>query len=556
MKIVVIGGGAAGLKAAARARRRDEEAEITVIEAGEYASLSRCGLPYYVEGFVHEIENLLETTYGATRTPEFFKETKNIDLFTNTKANRIDRVKKVVEIERDGKTDEIPYDYLVIATGSSPTKPPIPGIDAEGVVNLHSVEDAEKIIELWEEEAEDAVVIGGGLVGMESAEALSRLDINVTLVEMMPHVLPACLDAEVAALVEAHLRENDVKVLVDSRVEEIIANDGAVSGVKVNGSIIPAQLVLVATGVKPDVKLARDCGIEIGETGAIKVNEYLQTSDKSVYAGGDCVENRHLLTGKSVYIPLGSTANKHGRVIGDNVTGGKSTFPGVLGTVIFKVFDFTVARTGLTEREAKQLGYDVITAVAPTPDRFHYYPGQKPIRVKIVADKSGKLLGAQAVGLGVVDKRIDVLATAIQMNATIDDVANLDLAYAPPFSMALDTVIAAANIARNKRDRLIESISPEELKKKIESNEDFAILDVRTEKEAAGNPLSDDRVIHIPLDRLRRSINELPMDKEIYTVCQVGGRGYEAARFLRQKGFNTRMVDGGMAILSVLLKKP
>jgi len=554
MKIVVIGGGAAGLKAAARARRRDEEAEITVIEAGEYASVSRCGLPYYVEGFIHEIENLLETTYGATRTPEFFKETKNIDVLTNTRAKRIDRIKKIVEIEKDGKVDEIPYDYLVIATGSRPLKLQIPGIDSDGVVNLHSVGDAEKIIELWEEEVENAVIIGGGLVGMESAEALSRLDIKVTLVEIMPHVLPACLDHEIAALVEAHLRENDVNVLTGSKVEEITTDGGTVSAVKVNGKVIPAQLVLVATGVRPNVELARDAGIEIGETGAIKVNEYLQTSDESIYAGGDCVENRHLLTGKPAYIPLGSTANKHGRVIGDNVTGARSTFPGVLGTTIFKVFDFTVARTGLTEAEAKQLGYNVITAVSPSPDRFHLYPGQKPIRVKIIADKSGKLLGAQAVGLGVVDKRIDVLATAIQMNATVDDVASLDLAYAPPFSMALDAVIAAANIARNKRDGLIECISPEDLKKKIESDEDFVILDVRTDKEAAGNPINDDRVIHIPLNELRESLNKLPKDKEIFTVCQVGGRGYEAARFLMQVGFSAKMVDGGMAILSVLLK--
>ncbi|AEA47879.1 FAD-dependent oxidoreductase [Archaeoglobus veneficus] len=554
-KIVVIGGGAAGLKAAARARRRDEEAEITVIEAGEYPSMSRCGLPYYIEGLVHEIENLLQTTYGAVRTPEFFKRVKNIDVLTKTKAKRIDREKKVVEIERNGSSDELPYDYLVIATGSKPARPQIPGIDAEGVVHLHSAEDAEKIVEAWEDGAEEAVIIGGGLIGMECAEALSRLDMKVTMVEIMDHILPTLLDAEMAALVKAHLKENGVEVLTGYRVEEIVTDGEAVSGVKIGEKVMPAQLVLIATGVRPNVELAKSAGLEIGETGAIKVNKYLQTSDPSIYAGGDCVENIHILTGKPIYAPLGSTANKHGRVMGDNVTGGKSTFPGVIGTTIFKVFDFTVARTGLTEKEARQLGYDVITAIAPSPDRFHHYPGQKPIRVKIIADKSGKLLGAQAVGLGVVDKRIDVLATAIQMGATIDDVANLDLAYAPPFSMALDTVIVAANIARNKRDGLIESISAEELRKKIESDEDFIILDVRTDEEAEKNPLEDRRVIHIPLDRLRESVDKLPKDREIFTVCQVGARGYEAARFLIQKGFRAKMVEGGMAILGVLVSR-
>ena len=553
-RIVVIGGGAAGLKAAARARRRDEEAEITVIEAGSYPSISRCGLPYYVEGFVHEIENLMQTTYGAVRDVEFFKKVKNIDVLVKTKAKRIDREKKIVEIERNGKSDELPYDYLVIATGSKPSKPPIPGIDAENVVHLHSAEDAEKIVEMWDEGAEEAVIIGGGLVGMESAEALSKLDMKVTLVEIMPHVLPACLDAEIAALVEAHLREKGVSVLTNSKVEEIVTEDGTVSGVRIGEKVIPAQLVLVATGVKPNVELAKNAGIEIGETGAIKVNEYMQTNDENIYAGGDCVENINLITGKPAYIPLGSTANKHGRVIGDNVTGGNSTFPGVLGTIIFKVFDFTVARTGLSEGEARKLGYDVITAVTPSPDRFHHYPRSKPIRVKIIADRSGKLLGAQAVGLGVIDKRIDVLATAIQMGATIDDIANLDLAYAPPFSTALDAVIVAANVVRNKRDRLVETISAEEMKKKIESEEDFVILDVRTDEEKAGNPINDSRVIHIPIDKLRESLDKIPRDKEIFTVCQIGARGYEAARFLMQKGFRARMVDGGMAILSVLLK--
>ena len=434
LKIVVIGGGAAGLKAAARARRRDPDAEITVIEASEYPSFGRCGLPYYVGGVIHELENLMETTYGAIRDAQYFKKVKDIDVLTKTRAERIDRKRKIVEITRNGSSDEIPYDYLVIATGSVPAKLNVPGSDAEGVLSLNSPEDAEKIVEMWmNDEVEHAVIVGGGLIGMECAEAFSRLEFGVTIVELMDHILPGLLDAEMAALVTKYLESKGVKILTNSSVKEILTDGDRVTGVRVGDKTIDAQMVLVAIGVRPNTKLAKDAGLEIGETGAIKVNEYLQTSDPSIYAGGDCVENKHIVTGKPIYVPLGSTANKHGRVIGDNVTGGKSIFPGVVGTTIFKVFDFNVAKTGLTEKQAIEMGYEPITAVISSPDRLHNFPGQKPIRIKLVADKTGKLLGAQIVGLGAVDKRIDVIATALHFGATIDDVANLDLAYAPPY---------------------------------------------------------------------------------------------------------------------------
>jgi len=559
-KIVVIGGGAAGLKAAARAKRRDPDAEITVIEAGEYPSFGRCGLPYYVGGIIHELENLLETTYGAVRDAQYFKKVKDIDVLIKTRAERIDRERKIVEITReDGSSDEIPYDYLVLATGSIPARLNVPGSEAEGVLSLHSPEDAEKIVEMWmNDEVEHAVLVGGGLIGMECAEALSRLDIKVTIVELMDHILPGLLDAEMAALLTKYLESKDVKILTNSSVKEILTEDGRVSGVKVGEKVIPAQMVLVAIGVHPNVKLAKDAGLEIGETGAIKVNEYLQTSDPSIYAGGDCVENKHLVTGKPVYLPLGSTANKHGRVIGDNVTGGKSTFPGVVGTTIFRVFDFNVAKTGLTEKQAIEMGYEPLTAVISSPDRLHNFPGQKPIRVKIVADKAtGKLLGAQVIGPGAVDKRIDVFATALHFGATIDDLANLDLAYAPPYSIAMDAVIVAANVARNKRDGLVVNISVSEVKQKLERGDDFIILDVRTPREFAKRGyIPDERVINIPIDDLRESLDKLPKDKEIVTVCQTGTRSYEAARILMGAGFkNVKNMEGGMAYWTYEIEK-
>jgi len=549
MDIVVIGGGATGLKAAARVRRRDEEANITVVEAGKYASMARCGLPYFVGGLVHELDNLRETTYGAVRDEKYFKKLLNIDVLTLTRAEEIDRKRKIVKIKRaDGCKDELNYDYLVLSTGAKPVKLNIPGIDAEGVFNLFDPEDAEKIIEKWEnEDLENAVIIGGGLIGLESAEALVNIGLRVTIVELMEHIAPTLLDKDIAMLVENHLKEKGVNLLTSTRVTKILTKNGIVSGVDV-GKEIPADIVITAVGVRPNVDLAVKAGLEIGETGAIKVNEYLQTSDKYIYAGGDCVENVDLITGKKVFVPLGSIANKHGRVIGNNITGSKDRFPGVLNTTIFKVFDFTVARTGLTEKRARELGYNAYSVATPGPDRAHYYPGAKYIRLKVIVDRdTGKILGAQGAGLGVIDKRIDVLITAIHAGFTIDQISNLDLAYAPPYSAALDVVITAANTARNKRDGLVEGITVSEAKEKLEK-EDVVILDVRAENEFKQKRIESDKVIHIPILELRDRINEIPRDKEIIIICQLGLRSYIASRILKGNGFkNVKIIDGGFA---------
>ncbi len=552
MNIVVIGGGACGLKAACRARRRMPDAEITVVDASEYPSLGRCGLPYYVEGIVHTIDDLRKTLAGVLRDEEYFKNVKNIDVLSKTRAEKIDREKKVVKIVKsDGSEDELNYDYLVIATGAKPVRLNLPNADAEGVVTLFNPEDAEKVLEMWDEGVlEKAVIIGGGLIGMEMAEALANLEVEITIVEIMDHILPALLDREMAMLVQSYLADKGIKILTNSKVTEIIAGNGRVKGVKVDGvKEIPADLVLMAVGVRPNIELAQDCGLEIGRF-AIKVDECMRTSDPSIFAGGDCVENKCLITGQPIYTPLGSVANKHGRVIGDNVTGGNSTFPGVLGTTIFKVFDLNVARTGLTEKRAKELGYDVITALVPGPDKAHYYPHQKPIRIKLVADaKTGRLLGAQIVGFGVVDKRIDVVVTALHMGATVDDLANFDLAYAPPYSQAIDTLIHSANTLRNKRDGLLETISSFEVKEKLDRGEDFILLDIRSDEEYRKfKRIEDDRVIRVPLEELRVRMSELPKDKEIVIICQIGSRAYEAYRILRGAGFsNVKVMEGGLA---------
>ena len=548
MNVVVIGGGAAGLKAASRIRRKDGDANITVVEAGKYVSLGRCGLPYYVGGLVHEIDNLRETTYGAVRDEEYFKKLKNIDVLTETVATEIDRERKTVKIVRNGSEDELSYDYLVIATGARPVRPPIEGIDAEGVTTLATPEDAEKIIEMWEEGAEEAVIIGAGFIGLESAEALKNLDMEVTVIEMMDKVAPAMLDKEMAILVENHLKEKGVNVLTSTRVEKIVTEDDKVKAVIANGKEYPADIVVVATGIKPNSEIAEKAGLKIGETGGIWVDEYMRTSDESIYAGGDCVETTFLLTGKKIIAPFGDVANKQGRVIGENITGGKAVFPGVIGTAIFKIFDFTVASAGVNETVAKEAGFDYFTVLAPSPDRAHYYPQTNYIRLKLIVEKgSWKVIGAQGVGMGEVAKRIDVLSTAIQAGMTIDQLSNIDLAYAPPYSPALDPVITAANVAMNKRDGMFEGINVFELKEKLEK-EDIVVIDVRSEDEFKTRRIESEKVIHIPILELREKLNELPKDKEIVVVCAIGLRGFEASRMLKNAGFeNVKVLEGGMA---------
>ncbi len=551
MDIVVVGGGACGLKAACRARRRNEGANITVVDASSYPSLGRCGLPYYVEGLVHTVDDLRKTLAGVVRDERYFKKVKNIELLSNTRATEIDRNRRVVKILKpDGSEDELNYDYLVLATGSKPVRLDVPNSDAEGVVTFSNPEDAERIVEMWENnELERAVIIGGGLIGMEMAEALTNLDVKVTVIEIMDYILPALLDLEMAKLVEIYLKEKNVDVMTKSTVTEILTSGGRVRGVKVNGiKEVPCDLVLMAVGVRPNVDLAVKCGLDVGKFG-IRVDEHLRTSDERIFAGGDCVENRFLLTGDPIFTPMGSVANKHGRVIGDNVTGGNSKFPGVLGTTIFKVFDMNVARTGLTERRARELGYDVVTCLVSGPDRAHYYPNQKPIRVKLVAERgSGRILGAQIVGLGVVDKRIDVVVSAMHMKASVYDLSNFDLAYAPPYAQAVDTLIHSANTVINKMEGLIETISSFELKEKLDRGEDLVVLDIRSEEELKKfKRIEDERVLHIPQSELRERYDEIPKDKEVVIVCQIGARSYEAYRFLKSKGFKCKVLEGGLA---------
>lgn len=551
-KIVVIGGVACGPKSAARARRRDPHADITIIERGDLLSYAGCGMPYYIQGVIETTDELMSTAAGAVRDAAFFDNVKAINVMDRTLASGIDRKRKTVEVVsvETAEKSEVPYDKLVLAVGADALAPPFPGVDLKGVYRLNSPHDADKIKDAMLNGCKRAVIIGAGLIGIEVTEALAAHQLSVTIIEMMDSVVPAVLDLETSAQLERHLCCNGVNVMTQTKVQSLQGDDtGQVNAVITDRGSIEADMVLVAVGVRPNTKLAADAGLELGITKAIKVNEYLQTSDPDIYAGGDCVENINLISGRPAYVPLGSTANKHGRIIGDNVTGGKSTFKGVMGTVVFKAFDFNVGHTGLSEKECVKLGIPYVTAITPGPDKAHYYPTSQSMVLKMIASPdTGKLLGVQAVGEGDVVKRIDVAATAITCGATVEDISGLDLGYAPPYSSAVDLMAHAANVIDNKNCGLARSIRASDLKQMMDSGEDFLLLDVRGAKEVEARPWNNPKVVNIPLGALRSRVDELPKDKEIITFCAVSLRGYEAQRVLDGEGFTrVRFLDGGVA---------
>lgn len=549
-RVVIIGGVATGLKAASKLRREDPSAQITVLEKGALISYGACGMPYFVAGDVREVQDLLRTPVGQERTPAYFKKIKDIEVRTRTLVQRINRAARTVTAQDlvTGETYDLPYDQLVIATGASPVRPPLPGVDLPGIFQLWHPDDAAAVRRRLESgQVKRAVIIGAGLIGMETAEALRQWDVDVTVVEMQPTVFPAFLDEEVAGAVQKYAASRGLTILTGEKVVRFDGDD-AVKQVTTDKRTLPADLVVMAIGARPNVALAKKAGLALGETGAIAVNEYLQTSDPLIYAGGDCVENTHLLTGEKVYAPMGSTANKHGRVIGENLAGGRVKFRGVLGTVAVKVFDWRVGKTGLTEREARARGYNYVTAMTAGHDRPHYYPGAKLMSVKLVVDAdSRRILGAQAFGEGDVTKRIDVLATAITLGGTIDDLFAVDLSYAPPFNNPIDNAVVAANTVMNKLAGRFSGISPAAARDKM-ADPRVVFLDVRTPGECQLLRLAGcENIKYIPLGELRDRLLELGRDKEIVAFCKIGLRGYEAAAILRGAGFpRVEVLEGGI----------
>ncbi|MDK2823960.1 MAG: hypothetical protein PWQ67_774 [Clostridia bacterium] len=551
-KYLVIGGVACGPKVAARLRRLDLDAEITIIEKGEILSYGGCGMPYYISDEVHDIKELWSTPVGVPRDVHFFKNVKNIEIMDRTLAQKINRLEKKVEVVKleSGEKMEISYDKLILAVGGTPIEPSIPGKDLNNVYKLNHPYDAEAIKRAVDSGTiKNAVIVGGGLIGLEVAESLTKHGIKVTIVEMLDKVLPKMFDIEMASLLMEDMRTNGVDVLVKNKVLSFEGDDqGNLKAVITEQGTIEAELALISVGVKPNSKLALEAGLEITENGAIKVNNYLQTTDPDIYAGGDCIDNYHLLFRKRVYTPLGDLANIHGRIIANNIAGIKEEFPGILGTTICKVFNFNAGSIGLTEDKARELNYDVVTVIAPGPDKAHFYPTAKTIFIKLVGNKKdGKILGAQIVGPGDVAKRLNMLSLGLYYGITAKEMAKMDLAYAPPFAPAMDNLITAANIMQNKIDGLAKSISMLDVREKLKNKEDFVLLDVRSPKEIEEISLPYKNVVYIPLGMLRQKYKELPRDKEIIIFCKISLRGYEAQRILEEKGFtNVKFMDGGI----------
>ena len=552
-KYVIIGGSAAGPKTASKIRRMAPEAEIIMIQKGKYLSMASCGYPYFVGGVFDDPNMLIATPTGAQRDPGFFMNVKNITAVTSTEVTAIDRKNKKITMKNleTGEESLQEYDKLFIATGATPVMPPLPGKDLEGVRTVQSMEDAIYLKDrLKKGDLKKAVIVGGGLIGIETCEALELGGVEITVVEMLDQIL-SFLDWEMAKHVESHLKSKGSKVITGVGVSEFVGRDGKICGVKLSdGRELECDLAVVSIGVRPNSKLAADAGLKIGQVGGIEVNTFMQTSDPDIFAGGDCVEVTNLVTHNKSHWPMGDAANLEGRVAAQNmVLGNCVEYEGMIGTGICKVFDYTAGSTGLSEKQAARLGYtNIMTAIQAAPDKPGFM-GAKPIIIKLVADKTTcRLLGMQAVGTGDVSKRLAIGAMAIHAKMRVYDLVNLDLPYAPPFSPAIDNFIIAAHVLQNKCLGRMEGISSLELKAKLDSGEKPFILDVRGPDEFEEMRLGIGEKL-IPLGAIRKRINELPKDKseEIIVYCKISLRGYEAACCLAGVGYtNVKVLEGGV----------
>lgn len=549
-RVVIVGGVAAGMKTAARLRRLDAEAEIIVLERGPQLSYGACGFPYFISGEVKSMDSFDHTPQGALRDSNYFAAVKGIDARCGCNVQKIDRVQKCVHYMEKGESKQLSYDVLVLATGSTPVKLPLPNADAAGIHSFWFPWDVEAVDkEIAEGGVKDVVIIGAGFIGLELAEAFVRRGLHTSVLEQQDRLLPQLLDEDMAALLLRDTKNPLLDIFLEERAGAFTIENGKVSGVQTDKRVIPAQLVIVAVGVRPNVELAREAGLVIGPSGCIAVNEYLQTSDDAIYAGGDCAENTHRVSGAKVFVPMGSTANKHGRVIADNICGARKQYPGVLGTASCRFFAQEAGATGLNERTAQQAGIDFASVVVPGSDRLGYMPGVGRIVLKLLAEKSsGRVLGAQAVGANVA-KRIDTLAAAISLGATLEDLSGLDLAYAPPFNTPIENIATAANVLQNKLDGQLRSINPVDFEKK-RTQENYLFVDVRTPAEVASKRIADiPSRVNLPLDTLRTvDISEMDKEQKIVTACQIDLRGYEAEVILRARGFrDVYSLEGGMS---------
>ena len=559
-KIIIIGAVALGPKVACRLKRLDPTAEITLLDKDNLISYGGCGIPYYVGGDINDLEDLYSTSAHVIRDKDFFENCKGIQARTEAEVLTIDRDNSTVAVKDliTGTVEHLPYDKLVLATGATPMRPPFPGSSLENVFMLANLHEAEKLKTLMSQgKVGKAVVIGGGAIGLELCEAMTDLwGIETHLIEMEDQVLPTLLGKCIARVVKAHLEEKGVTVLVDDKVDNIsLDEETGMHLVKTTQTTISADVVVLATGVRPNTKLARDAGLALGNSGGILVDRRMRTSDPNIYAGGDCVELRNLISGENMLMALGSLANRQGRIIATNIHGGSSHFDGTVGTFCMKVFDLGVAKAGLTFRQAKETGFDPVYAVISQADHAHFYPHSELLYITLIADrKSRKILGIEAASKhgDAVKARVDTVAVLLKHGVCVDDICNMEAGYAPPYASAMDAV----NNAGNTLDNILAGLNfPIDVYDFITHFrlENPKVLDTRGAREAA--PFIDkygSRWINIPQEQLRHRLEEIPKDELLYIICDTGPRSYEAQVVLAAAGINnTRNIQGGVAMIKM-----
>ncbi len=557
-EVVIIGAVALGPKVACRLRRLDPETNITLIDRDNLISYGGCGIPYYVGGDVNDLEDLYKTSSHAIRDQEFFKNCKGIKVLTHVEAIGVDRNARKLKVIHlgSGEKEYLAYDKLVIATGASPVIPPFPGTALPRVFTVANLHDAENIKKLMAQgKVGNAVVIGAGAIGLEISEALTDLwGIETTLIEMQDQVMPTLLGKSIARITEKELEKKGVKLLLSEKVEQIREEQGSDRCiVKTSGNSLAVDLVVLAAGVRPNTKFVKDAGISVGMSGGIIVDSRMRTNDPNIYAGGDCVELRNLVSGENMPMALGSLANRQGRVIATNIYGGQSLFRGAVGTFCIKVFDLGISKSGLTYRQAEETGFDPVHAVVSQADHAHFYPSSEMIYVSLLADrKSRKILGIEAAGKNgdAVKARVDAVAVLLAHGIDVDEICCLEIGYAPPFASAMDVINNAGNsldniLAGNNRTIDVTDFLTEFAQKKIR------VLDMRGTIEAA--PFIKKygvQWLNIPQDKLRREIGQIPVDKPLYLLCDTGPRSYEAQVYLSSRGItDTYNIQGGFAMI-------
>ncbi len=540
MKVVIVGGVAGGASAAARLRRLDEQAQITIYERSGYISYANCGLPYYIGGTIQKQAEL------TLQTPASFKKRFNIEVKVGHEVQAIDRAKKQVTVcdLASGQVFQAGYDKLILAPGAQPVRPPLPGVDSSRLYTLRTVEDTLRIREIAASgQVKSAVVIGGGFIGVEMAENLRELGLAVSLIQRENHLL-APLDQDLASFLHAHMREKGVKLLLEQSVTGFAETETGLSVQLAGSEPVSADMAILAIGVQPESTLAKAAGLELGPKDSIAVNEQMQTSDPDIYAVGDAVAIRNTVTGQPALIALAGPANKQGRVAADNIAGLESRYTGSPGSSVLKIFEMTAAFCGLNEQAAQAAGLAYEKLIISPASHAAYYPGGRQMTIKLLFDKqTEKILGAQIVGFDGVDKRLDVIATAMQAGLGVRTLKELDLAYAPPYSSAKDPVNMLGFVAENVITGKVKHFFYEDIAN-LPKDGSVTLLDVRTQAEYSRGHAADFK-LNLPLDSLRERLAELPAGKPVYVMCQTGIRSYIACRILQQNGFDCFNFAGG-----------